>query len=371
MPGSAVPIFAVRPLVADDGRRVSATMLWGDRTIPAIADLASHSGLATPRLVVRTLDHYCKYVSSRTDIEARMSPASSLFGACAASVLMPDSFPTTTRSTVRRRSRSFPCPGVPDGSHVGDSVAPAGLKYERGDESRRLHAIPSGKQRSVDNCPVSTAARFPPPTRAPETTPAAAAAAAAAGNPELFWKGGAQTPRQGLLSAFPGLVFLAHAALCPSSPLHQHAMQHYPRLAHHLPQRSGRTGKKKKVRRAWDGSASRSVDIGAPPRVSVYALRDGGVGLCGGVRQPESPSTHSASKHSQRSKSTVRASRCCYILKCCPSGSACHCLLLTRMSRSSSLRGKMEGGSAVNSWETLCSCDQRGRIVQGCDVEWC
>lgn len=95
----------------------------------------------------------------------------------------------------------------------------------------------------------------PPPTRVPETTPAAAAG----GNPEPFWKGGAHTPRQGLLSAFPGLASLAHAALCPTSPLHQRAMLHYPRLVHHLPQRSGRTGKKKK---SWPTTGRFSI----PPR---------------------------------------------------------------------------------------------------------
>lgn len=164
----------------------------------------------------------------------------------------PDSFPTTRQNTARGRSRSSLSPTesvVPDGSHVGDSVAPAGLEYERGDQGRRSHAT------SSDNCPASTAARFPSPRL---ESPKRLQQAAAGEDPELFWKGGAQTPRQGLLSAFPGLASLAHAALCPSSPLHQRAMLHYPRLVHHLPQRSGRTGKKK----SWPTTGRFSI----PPR---------------------------------------------------------------------------------------------------------
>lgn len=229
MPGSAVPTFAVRPLVAENtATSVDANALKANTT-PAIANPASRSGLATPRLVV--LDDY---FGSRTDMEVGISPASSLFSVSAtafALALVPDSFPTAKHNTVRGRSRSSPDPTepvIPDGFHAGDSVARAGLEYERGDEGQRSHAISSECQQRL----------APPPTRVPETSPAAAAG----GNPELFWKGGAQTPRQGLLSAFPGLASLAHAALCPSSPLHQRAMLHYPRLVHHLPQRSGRTG---------------------------------------------------------------------------------------------------------------------------------
>lgn len=188
--------------------------------------------------------------------------------------LVPDSFPTTRQNTVQGRSPSSPGPKsvVPDGSHVGDSVAPAGLKCERGDQGRQ------------------SSPRLESPKRLQQ--------AAATGNPELFWKGGAQTPRQGLLSAFPGLASLAHAALCPSSPLHQRAMQHYPRLVHHLPQRSGRTGIKKKL-------ADHGTVQHAAPSIAMLHRRclsmhremgGGGSGLCGGVGQPESPSIHSAAK---------------------------------------------------------------------------
>lgn len=228
MPGSAVPTFAVRPLVAENTATSVDENALKATTTPAIADPASHSGLATPRLVV--LDDY---FGSRTRVL-------SLFRALPFSVsataftLVPDSFPTTRENTVQGRSPSSPGPKsvVPDGSHVGDSVAPAGLKCERGDQGRL------------------SSPRLESPKRLQQ--------AAAAGNPELFWKGGAQTPRQGLLSAFPGLASLAYAALCPSSPLHQRAMQHYPRLVHHLPQRSGRTG----IKKSWPTTGRFSM----PPR---------------------------------------------------------------------------------------------------------
>lgn len=150
MPGSAVPTFAVRPLVAENtATSVDANALKANTT-PAIANPASRSGLATPRLVV--LDDY---FGSRTDMEVGISPASSLFSVSAtafALALVPDSFPTAKHNTVRGRSRSSPDPTepvIPGGFHAGDSVARAGLEYERGDEGQRSHAISSECQQRL------------------------------------------------------------------------------------------------------------------------------------------------------------------------------------------------------------------------------
>lgn len=69
MPGSAVPTFAVRPLVAENTATSVDENALKATTTPAIADPASHSGLATPRLVV--LDDY---FGSRTDMEVEYLP---------------------------------------------------------------------------------------------------------------------------------------------------------------------------------------------------------------------------------------------------------------------------------------------------------
>lgn len=198
-----------------------------------------------------------------------------------------------------------------------------------------------------------------PPTRVPETTPASSSRR----DPELFWKGGAQTPRQGLLSAFPGLASLAHAALCPSSPLHQRAMLHYPRLVHHLPQRSGRTGKKKKL--ADHGTVQHPAPSIAMLHRGCLSMHRGDGGLdC--VVLFDSPSIHSAAKQQSAlcGHSASQPLLSCSRSRCCPNGSACPLSVVDWNVLISSPRGKTESGSAVVSWETLRFCDQRGRIVQ-------
>lgn len=280
MPGSAVPTFAVRPLVAENTATSVDENALKATTTPAIADPASHSGLATPRLVVLDV-----YFGSRTDMEVEYLPRPLSFPGIALFCVC-DSF--------HPRPRLIP-------HHQTEHYSGAVSKFPRPEvccsrwfpcwrfSCSSWFEMRKGRSRST----------VVPPTRVTET--------AAAGNPELFWKGGAQTPRQGLLSAFPGLASLAHAALCPSSPLHQRAMQHYPRLVHHLPQRSGRTGIKKKVGRPRDGSACRPVDSDAPSQVSVHASRDGRRGVwivwwCWTAREPLHPLSSQATVSAMRAQ---------------------------------------------------------------------